>query len=129
MSKPFDPTKPVQTRDGRPARIICTDRNHIDGPIVALITAQTRGHEGEELIQSFYENGYYRPYPFSPHSIDLVNIPERTEKFLKVYSGETFGRMHKSLEAAKACEKIREPDGYLKLIYEDDVLVSVELVR
>ena len=34
----FDPTKPVQTRDGREARIICTDvERKGDWPIVALI--------------------------------------------------------------------------------------------
>jgi len=37
MSKQFDPSKPVQTRDGLPARIICTDAK-CDFPIIGLIT-------------------------------------------------------------------------------------------
>lgn len=34
--KAFDPTKPVQTRDGRKARIICTDAKGVL-PIIALV--------------------------------------------------------------------------------------------
>ena len=43
MNKPFDPLKPVQTRDGRKARIICTDRKMDGFPILALIPSHS-GH-------------------------------------------------------------------------------------
>ena len=43
----FDPTRPVQTRDGRPARIVATDR-HCPGEdvsIVALVKDKTGTRE------------------------------------------------------------------------------------
>lgn len=38
----FDPSKPAQTRDGRPVRILCTDANSVM-PIVALISGGMHG--------------------------------------------------------------------------------------
>jgi hypothetical protein len=75
MSKPFDVTKPVQTRDGRKARIICTDRDHIDGSIVALIQQSNGPHEGEETILSHFKDGCWTTPNGKPHSNDLINIP------------------------------------------------------
>ena len=49
----FDPTKPVQTRDGRKARIICTDLNNPAFRIVAVID-----HPGGEYVETYYSNGY-----------------------------------------------------------------------
>jgi hypothetical protein len=69
----FDPTKPVQTRDGRKARIICTDRKSIGGyPIVALI------HESQS--RDFETHGVYtldgKNYPADDrlNPLDLINI-------------------------------------------------------
>jgi hypothetical protein len=66
----FDPTKPVQTRDGHKARIICTDANLKalpDLPVIAAVSTE----EGEVL--------YYRKADGAHSSLrqhDLVNIPE-----------------------------------------------------
>ncbi len=67
----FDPTKPIQTRDGRPARILCTDaRGHL--PIVALVGTP----HGPEYVQRYTVLGCeYRNVPL-PH--DLINVPENT---------------------------------------------------
>lgn len=66
----IDFSKPVQTRDGRKARIICTDANHIMYPIVVLITT-----DGLESPYSFAINGQYDAKEES--SKDLVNAPDR----------------------------------------------------
>jgi hypothetical protein len=66
----FDPTKPVQTRDGRKARIICTDAKG-GNPIVALRTSENGKYEVMEL---YYEDG--RCQASSP-GCDLINIPEK----------------------------------------------------
>lgn len=77
MSK-FDPTKPVQTRNGNKARIICTDRQRAPGvkagPIIALVVMD----DGTEQVQSYSTEGEY-PYGFSdqPNGKDLVNVPEK----------------------------------------------------
>ena len=49
-----NPTRPIVTRDGRSVRIICTDRNYKEFPIVAL--AQICG---EERVCCYTEDGVY----------------------------------------------------------------------
>ncbi len=79
----FDPTKPVRTRDGKPARILCTDARG-DLPIVALV-----GAPGEsEYVQRFTKDGCaYRNVPL-PH--DLINVPEKRtlDIWVNIYSDE-----------------------------------------
>ena len=59
----FDPTKPVQTRGGYPARIICTDRKN-DWPIIALVTDQN----GREAMYSYNSDGTTGSF-----KLDLIN--------------------------------------------------------
>jgi hypothetical protein len=66
----FDPTKPVQTRDGRKARILCTDLK-TDQPIVAAVTNRC----GEEFAHRFSISGHFYPSQ-TVADIDLINIPE-----------------------------------------------------
>ena len=73
----FDPDKPVQTRDGRKARILCTDAEHrcIEGdifPIIALITNVS----GQEIPETFRENGFIQRSDIARPD-DLINIPEK----------------------------------------------------
>lgn len=73
MTKTFDPTKPVQTRDGRPARIICTDRKG-EFPIVALLDYD------EVDARAFAANGTV--WGDGPdHKNDLINIPTKVTKY------------------------------------------------
>jgi hypothetical protein len=75
----FDVTKPVQTRDGRKARIICTDRAFVSAngeswPIIALIS----NGDGKEHAY-YYRNdggGLVRDAAYS-----LVNIPEIKKQY------------------------------------------------
>lgn len=79
MTKPFDPTKPVQTRDGRTARILCTDykaKRHgrdIMRPILALVA--TRLDPESEVVYTFCPDGKHTPE--QEMGLDLVNIPEK----------------------------------------------------
>lgn len=81
----FDPTKPVQTRDGREARIICTDAKG-DYPIIALV--------GPDEILRFYDSGG-KSYYYSEN--DLINIPEKRVVWFNVYN-DKFG--HETKEDA-----------------------------
>lgn len=64
----FDPTKPVRTRDGRPARIICTDRKALGAaPIAALVM----GVSGEDLSWHNEDGIKYGYHHSAVH--DLVN--------------------------------------------------------
>jgi len=68
----FDPTKPVQTRDGRPARIICIDVVG-DRPILALIK---EADDGAELSKHYYKNGIWSGAGHETAD-DLVNVTEQ----------------------------------------------------
>src|SRR6478609_6396521 len=68
----FDVTKPVQTRDGRKARIVCTNFKNGKYPIIALITLEDRG---EEEIYRYTASGNYYHEDVN-NGNDLINIPE-----------------------------------------------------
>lgn len=71
----FDPTKPVQTRDGRKARIICSNAKQGRYPIVALVENRDMAEE----IGSFTTDG--KEWDFeSKGKRDLINVPERIER-------------------------------------------------
>jgi len=67
----LDPTKPVMTRDGRKARILCTDRKDDEYPIIAAF--MNFGEEtSTEAFCSFSVDGLY--IIGQENSNDLVNI-------------------------------------------------------
>lgn len=84
MAFTFDSTKPVKTRDGHKARIICTDARG-ELPVIALIGAT-------EEIYRYYAGGKY--YPDDEHKLDLVNVPAKQEGWVNVYPGRTLGWPH-----------------------------------
>ena len=95
----FDPTKPVQTFDGRKARIICTDKSG-DYPIVALVTDT---NDSDHIITFTMQGKNIRR--LSQNEYDLVNIPERKEiPHLK----EAIA-LRKRAMALKADQKILDP--------------------
>lgn len=59
--------KPVCTRDGRKARIVCFDRKHRLYPIIALLENE-KGNE--EYISTYMKDGSVNP--FQPHPSDLM---------------------------------------------------------
>lgn len=83
MGETFDPTKPCTTRNGRPARIVCTDRKLHGGPIVALYIDESGG----EQIASYTPDGNL--WCRNDRRYDLINIPEKIEGWVNFYdSGE-----------------------------------------
>jgi hypothetical protein len=79
----FDPTKPVQTRDGKPARILATDLagNAGSRPIAAAIMENYQSDDWE-VVRRYTSEGV-SPYGGN----DLINIPEERELdvWLNVY--------------------------------------------
>ena len=68
-----------QTRDGRPARIICTDQKDEHYPVVALV-----GDDGE-APQVYTSGGKYYHCDQGISDRDLVNIPVMREGWVNVY--------------------------------------------
>lgn len=84
--KPFDielakQGKPVCTRDGRKARIICFDRQH-ESNIVVLIT-----EENEEYVCTYNSDGSF--HKGSTHKNDLMMLPEKKEMWINIYKEAT----------------------------------------
>ena len=72
-----NPERKVVTRDGRPVRIICTDRAGLNTkPIVALITLLN----GDEVIKTFWDNGIETAG--SEDKNDLFFAPEKHEGWI-----------------------------------------------
>lgn len=86
----FDPTKPVQTRDGRKARIICTNKAGAYS-IVSLIWSS----DGEEFTHVHNKNGESCT---SCDEQDLINIPEK--RCVNIYSDG--GRLYAAFHLTRA---------------------------
>lgn len=85
--KPFDleaakAGKPVCTRDGRKARIICWDKKG-NYPIVALI----QDNENSEHIEYYTENGIFSNGG-NEKNRDLMMLPEKKEGWVNVYKSD-----------------------------------------
>lgn len=84
--KPFDlalakANNPVQTKDGRSARIICYNAKNLYTPIVALVMCGTH-----ELPYTYTNDGKYNPGKTS--DFDLVMAPIKREGWINICSSE-----------------------------------------
>ena len=77
--------KPVCTRDGRKARIICFDsKNNPRRPIVALVE-----HNDNELLYEYTIEGKERfSHISTTGTSDLMILPEKKEGWVNVYKGD-----------------------------------------
>lgn len=103
--KPFDleaakSGKPVCTRDGRKARIICFD---VKGNFpIAVAVAELE--EDTEIIYTYPLNGRARLKGNQNHSLDLMMFPEKKEGWINVYNadnGYSTGGIYSSKEEAE----------------------------
>lgn len=122
----FDPTKPVATRDGRKARIICTDRKDHAYPIVGLIM-DADGNESENV---FTTCGHYFSHKDNDPR-DLVNIPDRKVTY------RTFDWDGDELRLGGCVEDTEQSarsllgghwDGVVKITTENGKFLSAEMV-
>lgn len=117
MTKPFDPTKPVQTRDGRAARIICTDLKGTPGAsIVALITEK----QGHEVTYTVSDNGTFWWNRDAPGSVnDLVNIPTKRSGWINIYSDRKVGSVIYAIKEQAVCDAIGAPCATIQIEWEE----------
>ena len=106
--KPFDiqkarEGKPVCTRDGRKARIICFDRES-DASIVALIM----DNNDREEIHSYYKDG--KSVRNQEYHYDLMMLPEKKEGWVNVYKDSVYDTKNEALN------RISEYRGYIDTI-------------
>ena len=97
-----DPNKKVVTRDGRNVRIIYTDRQGGDRPILILCFES----DGIERCFSCLPNG--RRYVDIDSCMDLFFAPEKHEGWVNLYDhseGSYLGSVYSSKEVAEAMSK------------------------
>ena len=120
--KPFDiqkarEGKPVCTRDGKKARIICFDR--ISGDDYYKIVACVTAFDGDfEEVLSYGIDGYIVDSQ-NPKDKDLMMLPEKKEGWVNVYrdcDGANITKddnIYSSKEAAMASAQIIDRDNYV----------------
>lgn len=127
----FDPTKPVQCRDGRKARIVCANKRG-ERPIVALVASALCD---EERCWTFLASGKYNPQEESPS--DLINVPEVTKKYQRVFASTSDHHPGLSIdsydtkEGAKSRASVAENFNYLGVLEStltDGVVTSVAIL-
>ena len=73
----FDPTKPVQTRNGYPVRVLCTDlKDYTNKGRTLAVAIQFSSPSGDyEGLAVRYADGLsFHGAPYT-HNLDLVNVP------------------------------------------------------
>ena len=97
-----DPNKKVVTRDGRNARIVCTDRKGTECSVVALCTMS----DGSENCYFYFPSG--RMYLSADSCLDLFFAPEKKKGWANLYDlpeGPYLGSVYSSKEVAEAMSK------------------------
>jgi hypothetical protein len=82
MTKPFNTKEPVQTREGKKARIICTDAKG-EYPIIALVE-----FDSHEAVYYYRSNGEARDatcFVWEKSQNDLVNVPQKRTVWVNMY--------------------------------------------
>ena len=77
-----NPSRRIVTRDGRNARIICTDKKGFEYPIVALIENKLEGFEG---VLYYTKDGEYTANKSSDK--DLFFAPEKHIGWINLFKG------------------------------------------
>ena len=97
-----NPSRKVVTRDGRSARIICTNRLDENYPVLALVN-----YEDYEMCHSYTIFGRLHTNQTTDFGLDLFFAPEKKEKWVNVYE-DSNGRnwlgenLYNTEKAAKA---------------------------
>lgn len=102
-----NPSRKIVTRDGKSARVICTNRVCRTHPVLALLF-EDEDRDREEVYQ-YTSKGEYYPNASSPH--DLFFVPEKKEGWLSIYRMDdgdiVLGRIYSSKEVAESMAKKR----------------------
>ena len=110
--------KPVCTRGGRKARIVCFDRRlfykNVSYPILALV----EGSDGEDYVCGYNEKGKVLIEDGAEYKDDLMMLPEKKEGWINVYKGGKLDTDYIYPTKADAVENIFQPmkDNYIDTI-------------
>lgn len=94
-----NPSQKIMTRDGRKARILCTDMKNKQ-PVLALVTEEDR-----EDIHFYYQNGVWCN-DFPNHKLDLVFAPTKKKGWINIFRCETDLYIGDVFETKEEAEKM-----------------------
>lgn len=111
----FDPTKPVQTRNGWKARVHATDPNGTGGTTIA--TTITDPATGVDYNHLYHSDGRY--FFRGACGFDLINTPEKHVRWMNFYSdgsvsvhaAESHAYYYRRLTKRIACIRVEFEDG------------------
>ena len=107
-----NPSRKVVTRDGRKARIICTDRKDLDFPIIALI--ENISGKGEKAY-SYTKEGWN--YSYCSDNLELFFAPKKHEGWVNIYKskydGYDLSQVYQRKEDAENEKYINDSDVYI----------------
>lgn len=98
-----NPNREVVTREGKDARIICTDRRDLNFPIVALVAKEPR--EGE-TARYYTKDGKF--YMTGSCDLDLFFAPEKKEGWFNIYHCDNLGFYIRQNQPYKSKEEADE---------------------
>ena len=94
-----NPSQKIMTRDGRKARIVCTDMKNKQ-PVLALITEGNR-----EDIHFYSQNGVWCN-DFPNHKLDLVFAPAKKKGWINIFRCKTELYIGDVFETKEEAEKM-----------------------
>lgn len=127
----FDPTKPVRTRDGRPARIVCTDKVSgvsSDGPCILALTLDYGGIE--ETPRTYKRSGQCFSHQMDGRH-DLVNYDpyEITDEEAELIIDILFWRGSISSKVCPTADKIRKKVAASEIYNEHYIVVRDMVIK
>lgn len=112
-----NPTRPIVTRDGHAARIICTNRICKTHPILALLFEDE--DRDTEVVYQYTSQGEYYSNASSPH--DLFFAPEKKIGWINLYKYKDDIVTDKFILHSKE-EALIQRD-----IYEDSYIATIKI--
>ena len=114
-----NPDRQIVTRDGRSARIVCTNRMDDDYPVIVLI------REGNnEVAECYTKDGEY--YKNNNCSHDLFFAPEKKEGWINVYRIETVDAREITVAGSVYPTKEEALAGKSDAVYVDTIKIQWE---
>lgn len=94
-----DWTKPIQTKDGRRARVLCKDRATIGDDCVVVLVKNKDQLETPHCVTDSGFGGLFT----------IINVPEQVEKYVNVYANDPHGLAIASHDTLQKAEKYAGP--------------------
>ena len=111
LPTPFDWDKPIETTEGLPARLLCSDYR-FEGKTFMLVQIE---YEHRSTTRVFEKNGT----PYWPSEGRLRNRKTKREGWINIFGGQWGGSLHKSEEAAQRHPNAEGAIATIKIEWEE----------